>query len=142
MRISDWSSDVCSSDLYGPRCNPAEPWGQDALRRRRQPGSVCYDHARGRQFPWLRHHPRRGRCCDDLAGLLRPGGSLQHPAAVRLHTQVENTAAGTGSVSEPRCKEMALALSDVPTPSANYVSWSRDGGLIVLTGQDCEWNGK
>src|SRR3546814_4709943 len=53
-----------------------------------------------------------------------------------------NTAAGTGPVSETRFQELGLALPDVPTPSANYVAWRRDGGLLVLAGQVCEWNGK
>src|SRR3546814_8428655 len=44
MRISDWSSDVCSSDLYGrPR---TRPWGRGARRagtgwRRRSAGLAC-----------------------------------------------------------------------------------------------------
>src|SRR3546814_1459225 len=47
MRISDWSSDVCSSDLVG-------------LERRRQP-------ARHSERQWLRHFARSSDRCDGRA---------------------------------------------------------------------------
>lgn len=45
-------------------------------------------------------------------------------------------------MSEARFQELGLELPNVPTPSANYVAWRRDGNLLVLAGQVCEWNGK
>src|SRR3546814_10611093 len=33
MRISDWSSDVCSSDLAGPRLDRVDDVGRDDVRR-------------------------------------------------------------------------------------------------------------
>src|SRR3546814_5852018 len=63
MRISDWSSDVCSSDLY--------PWGRSFLNRLGGGGGDAFGEAR--QYPVLRRLPivdsrmgiGRGR---DLAG--------------------------------------------------------------------------
>src|SRR3546814_3624296 len=52
MRISDWSSDVCSSDLYRPRrlssvVHRHKKWPSDIVRRRHCPGgSAVSDRAR------------------------------------------------------------------------------------------------
>src|SRR3546814_1818139 len=60
MRISDWSSDVCSSDLETPQCCPdgrnrlvigGGLWrhaGACSARLRQSPTSVPYDEAEGR----------------------------------------------------------------------------------------------
>src|SRR3546814_11290729 len=62
MRISDWSSDVCSSDLPSPhrlsrRLRPAAcPEGQAHPRRRRGPPALR-DHLQGRE--WQDHAARR-----------------------------------------------------------------------------------
>src|SRR3546814_5842189 len=58
MRISDWSSDVCSSDLAalrGPRayapieqCSPA--WSRSAIEHRRERSMTI-------ERPWLAHYP-------------------------------------------------------------------------------------
>src|SRR3546814_11364325 len=55
MRISDWSSDVCSSDLVGGRAPPRLP--------RSEPG----------RFRWVRAPPRRSGV-GGMAGKLDPGG--------------------------------------------------------------------
>src|SRR3546814_6015095 len=47
MRISDWSSDVCSSDLY--------PWGRSFLNRLGGGGGDAFGEAR--QYPVLRRFP-------------------------------------------------------------------------------------
>src|SRR3546814_9667956 len=47
MRISDWSSDVCSSDLY--------PWGRSFLNRLGGRGGDAFGEAR--QYPVLRRFP-------------------------------------------------------------------------------------
>src|SRR3546814_1268260 len=74
MRISDWSSDVCSSDLgwhglLSPRCSlPTEKAGVKAPAffagpvYRAIPTSDCCGHARGKGFtsapqPGTTHHP-------------------------------------------------------------------------------------
>jgi enamine deaminase RidA (YjgF/YER057c/UK114 family) len=45
-----------------------------------------------------------------------------------------------GSV-DARLSALAIELPNVPTPTANYVPYRRDGNLIFLAGQVCEWNG-
>src|SRR3546814_2960968 len=68
MRISDWSSDVCSSDLCadsGARMVHGGPLGLRALRRghesRRQAGDVR-SHAGGAEVAAARQHPARSSC--------------------------------------------------------------------------------
>lgn len=43
---------------------------------------------------------------------------------------------------EAQFQKLGLVLPNVPKPSANYVAWRRDGSLLVLAGQVCEWNGE
>lgn len=43
--------------------------------------------------------------------------------------------------AELRLAELGLELPQVPRPIANFVPWRRDGDLIFLAGQVCEWNG-
>src|SRR3546814_4891336 len=60
MRISDWSSDVCSSDLFRPVLHPVRADGGD--RRADEPGGGANDHAAcGRLFPEGRWNPRTWR---------------------------------------------------------------------------------
>src|SRR3546814_7335147 len=55
MRISDWSSDVCSSDLLRPEAGRRRPrGGTHGARPRRHPG-------RRRRCPEQRLHPHRPR---------------------------------------------------------------------------------
>src|SRR3546814_18777514 len=55
MRISDWSSDVCSSDLLGVRCNRRDPQGLPALDLfgdlRSPEGPPCLRMGNGADFP-------------------------------------------------------------------------------------------
>src|SRR3546814_11346390 len=51
MRISDWSSDVCSSDLTSPRCGQARPAHSDKSGRMRLPPGKAGETAK---VPW---HP-------------------------------------------------------------------------------------
>src|SRR3546814_5801608 len=119
MRISDWSSDVCSSDL-------------DAFCRRCESRPVRDDHARGRQFPRLRHHSRRGWCRDDVTGVLRPGGPLQYSSAVRLHAQVGSTAAGLGPVELIASEARTFLLLTAATQTAlNTISENTDLEVVA-----------
>ena len=43
---------------------------------------------------------------------------------------------------EARLAERGLELPEVPTPIASFVPWRRDGDLIWLSGQVCEFNGR
>src|SRR3546814_3355831 len=71
MRISDWSSDVCSSDLRAPAC-----WARPRLRKKRPAGR------RGPgpgPAPWPAARRRRGgeRACGSWLGGFRGGGGLR-----------------------------------------------------------------
>lgn len=44
--------------------------------------------------------------------------------------------------AERRLAELGVELPDVPRPIANFIPWKREGALIYLAGQVCEWNGK
>jgi enamine deaminase RidA (YjgF/YER057c/UK114 family) len=37
--------------------------------------------------------------------------------------------------------EAGILLPDVPAPIANFLPYRRNGGVIFLAGQTCEWNG-
>jgi enamine deaminase RidA (YjgF/YER057c/UK114 family) len=43
--------------------------------------------------------------------------------------------------AEDRMRELGIELPRIPTPIANFVPFRRDGNLIFLAGQICEWNG-
>src|SRR3546814_16295192 len=60
MRISDWSSDVCSSDLPGGKAAQLLPVA----------GKARLDQSFCRQYPRIppeRHHARPGMCRDEIA---------------------------------------------------------------------------
>src|SRR3546814_1821483 len=70
MRISDWSSDVCSSDL-----SRGNPWQQVAeARRLSRPGAVAQD----------RGLPAQRRLGSPVR-IRRPGGAGEHAVALLLH---------------------------------------------------------
>src|SRR3546814_4455253 len=90
MRISDWSSDVCSSDLPAPltslpRCWPNWTVPREAVARRRLRG-LLRDHAR---LPAVRH--------------LRPRGRAVHSVAVMslLHLSLRRVGNHTHAVPQP-----------------------------------------
>src|SRR5258708_40035169 len=41
-----------------------------------------------------------------------------------------------------RLKELKIELPNASTPAANYVPYVRTGGLLVMAGQVCQWNGE
>jgi enamine deaminase RidA (YjgF/YER057c/UK114 family) len=51
-----------------------------------------------------------------------------------------NTASVT-SVRQ-RLAELGMDLPDMPRPIANFIPWKREGALLFLAGQVCEWNGR
>ena len=43
---------------------------------------------------------------------------------------------------ESRFRELEIVLPDVPVPIANFVPFRREGSILFLAGQVCEWNGE
>lgn len=43
---------------------------------------------------------------------------------------------------EKRLSDLKLELPDVPRPIANFIPWRREGDIVFLAGQVCEWNGR
>jgi enamine deaminase RidA (YjgF/YER057c/UK114 family) len=43
--------------------------------------------------------------------------------------------------TEQRLRERGIALPDQCTPRGNFLPWRREGNLVLLAGQICEWNG-
>lgn len=43
---------------------------------------------------------------------------------------------------EARFRELEIVLPGVPVPIANFVPFRREGGILFLAGQVCEWNGE
>jgi enamine deaminase RidA (YjgF/YER057c/UK114 family) len=43
--------------------------------------------------------------------------------------------------AEQRMRHLGIELPNIPTPIANFIPFRRDGNLIFLAGQICEWNG-
>ena len=43
---------------------------------------------------------------------------------------------------EARLSELGIVLPNVPVPVANFVPSRREGGILFLAGQVCEWNGE
>src|SRR3546814_8273706 len=74
MRISDWSSDVCSSDLHGLRIRPVND---------RAPLSIKYYDSRGRQSPEM--VDERALLNTEPAGYFTRGESLFAGRGEKLH---------------------------------------------------------
>ena len=43
---------------------------------------------------------------------------------------------------ESRFRELGIVLPNVPVPIANFVPFRREGSILFLAGQVCEWNGE
>ncbi|MCF8465979.1 MAG: RidA family protein [Sneathiella sp.] len=43
---------------------------------------------------------------------------------------------------EQRLLDLNIELPKVPRPIANFIPWKRQGDIIYLAGQVCEWNGE
>jgi len=48
----------------------------------------------------------------------------------------------TSTTPEDRLAQLGIELPNVPVPIANFQPFQRQGNLIYLAGQTCEWNGK
>src|SRR3546814_18053029 len=99
MRISDWSSDVCSSDLCrlaGPcgAFDAARAWRNEGRRFRRyvpaDPPGGC---APGRETPEQARHPTRPRCTCALLGWLQ-FRALWHSASISPRKKRANAILG------------------------------------------------
>src|SRR3546814_17250474 len=55
MRISDWSSDVCSSDLTRPRGSDEESRGSRCARDQRSTWKATWDHSHMADSPEVAH---------------------------------------------------------------------------------------
>lgn len=43
---------------------------------------------------------------------------------------------------DARLSDLGIVLPQVPVPVANFLPYRREGGLLYLAGQVCEWNGE
>jgi enamine deaminase RidA (YjgF/YER057c/UK114 family) len=43
---------------------------------------------------------------------------------------------------DARLAELGIELPELPRPTGTYVPFRRDGGIVYLAGQTCEWNGR
>src|SRR3546814_1607567 len=93
MRISDWSSDVCSSDLYHCACDRADPDPRAA--RRRGPGHDPGGNLHQRGDVKLRAQADH-RCSH--AGAVR---RIDHAADRRFHARDIRTDTGTAAMIAP-----------------------------------------
>src|SRR3546814_2730054 len=111
MRISDWSSDVCSSDLVGP-CKQPVPDREGCSAE-----SCCDDratHPEGERMPSAAAdaHAREGGCADDRpVGQYGQRASEIRAAKVGNERQLERCAAVAGA-REPERKSKRLNSSN------------------------------
>src|SRR3546814_13544117 len=96
MRISDWSSDVCSSDLWGPQGSSAAGGSDDHLQR------TLARRGGGHRFPDPRGVPRRG----GRPLRRRRGGRVRRSAARRCQIRI-------ASGRERCCQYVSVSLVDV-----------------------------
>src|SRR3546814_18357219 len=92
MRISDWSSDVCSSDLHGPcfrRRRSARERAARPVRRRR--GGACADKAGGGQPLVAVGANDAGKGCLRLLPVRASGGPLPASACRQWGAQLCGT---------------------------------------------------
>src|SRR3546814_21201862 len=95
MRISDWSSDVCSSDLYAQAAAHTDG-GDEALhaatqrmlaRGHQSAGSFALSDDQTTSYAWLLGSTRRSNCAA-LSALLARGGT---DSAAQLSMKLEHT---------------------------------------------------
>src|SRR3546814_978320 len=96
MRISDWSSDVCSSDLRGRHCpavfHPHSPL-RDELQGKRIEPVLHRQYAGGERIGVIACRDGHGRLRDDRS-LVHALGDEMDGAAGDLHTRVEGALLG------------------------------------------------
>src|SRR3546814_8639643 len=107
MRISNWSSDVCSSDLVPPGVPAFLPGGRPVGSRC---GAVVADGVPRRAHGAYRLRSRRlARPRDDLRLRLRRGRRLSADG----HSQLDRAAAAAGSASGGRSEEHTSELQSL-----------------------------
>src|SRR3546814_19907045 len=118
MRISDWSSDVCSSDLHVRR---AEAVGRAAEGRGARAGPC-----RSRPGPRLCPRGRAGLAFG-RGGVAGPGVGRSGPCASKGRARAHATGAGPDQAGNPAGPSLAIG-----SPSAR----DRVGTFVSLTGVD------
>src|SRR3546814_7841299 len=91
MRISDWSSDVCSSDLGGPSALKAYVFPRPCYTPRPRCGAAIADLARGADGPSNRRRRRLARL-----GAPQPGQGQAGPFQGAAKTNSEERRVGKG----------------------------------------------
>src|SRR3546814_2876293 len=131
MRISDWSSDVCSSDLAGRAGRRPAPRPGSCFRRGYprplRGGGRCGDPCPARL--WRRSQPPRARHDDDAGGGRGRAGAKTRPLDVRSSASVEveairerwaepgKDALGLATVAERGSEEATAELPDTKRPT-------------------------
>src|SRR3546814_2565373 len=134
MRISDWSSDVCSSDL-GRGCGGSGVGGYlprraGARPRLRRGQRLRYRHERGDE-----RRRRLHRTAGHGRGPRLPPRRTRRPAGAgrsRLHAAVRRPARGAGTV-KPHLAMVAVLVRDYD----EAIAWYRDAlGFVLLEDTD------
>src|SRR3546814_1844625 len=73
MRISDWSSDVCSSDLHSDDANQIQRLNQEAAKARAAGRRIGIDVSDEMAWTWLSYNPAKALGIADRTGSLKPG---------------------------------------------------------------------
>src|SRR3546814_15059498 len=108
MRISDWSSDVCSSDLTSPRCGQARPAHSDKSGRMRLPPGKAGETAK---VPW---HPTHaclvtrvapGRCANQADPRIALDSSERLDWRTARQIKATKTSAANPKIGRASCRE-------------------------------------
>src|SRR3546814_19259990 len=97
MRISDWSSDVCSSDLAG---DDGGGWGFVIVMQRRPAADALRENAR--IIRAADHHADRSACAQRQKGLETV--MFEHGIAPGEQDEIEVGKIGRATCRERRCK--------------------------------------
>src|SRR3546814_17720546 len=130
MRISDWSSDVCSSDLQDPRLRPQR------LDQHRVPGLDALAHPARRAAVAAPQEQVLGDLLADRAGPAHPAAAGVAGARLLDGLEVETAVAGAVLVlgRDPRQRQAGRALApaapvvgnaEIPIPHAPALSLAR-----------------
>src|SRR3546814_4232598 len=120
MRISDWSSDVCSSDLR----SPAESRGDVQAGGGHGNGTRRMIAAGTLTVPITRSLARHFH-----------GGSFRPPAPARTHGKaaiLDTVGRALGALKEERVRNIARGLSKAAATTAPDLGWGHDRRLSVL----------
>src|SRR3546814_16757557 len=111
MRISDWSADVCSSDLLYPPPAQGAHFGYPRSRKR-EPRDDCRVAPRGRRRLSRQYEPRRScRPCE---------GDRGDPRARKGHRAPDNDQIGRASCRERVGQYVSIAVVAVSIKTHTY----------------------